>query len=111
MWHVAHAFALLLLALILFERFVPGAVLGHLPLFVGIPLLMLCLTLHPVGLKPARPWLLVDLWFIVALCLGRIFLTLFDGDALAWLLGGFAALLSLAFLWIFSQSPTNLSSD
>ncbi len=103
MWHISHALAILLLILILFERFVPGAVLGHGALFLAVPLLVVCLTFHPLSEKPVRPWCLIDLWFIVALCLARIFLQLADGNALAWLLAGFASALVLTFLWIFSQ--------
>lgn len=104
MWHVSHALAVLLLVLVLFERFVPGAVLGHGPLFLAVPLFILCLTFHPLADRPARPWLLIDLWLIVVLCLGRIFLQLSDGNALAWILAGFASALVVAFLWIFSHS-------
>lgn len=111
MWHISHALAVLLLILVLFERFVPGAVLGHGSLFLAVPLLVVCLTVHPLAEKPARPWLLIDLWLIVALCLGRIFLQLADGTALAWLLAGFASALVLAFLWIFSHVSEESTSQ
>ena len=107
LWHGSQALAVLLLILVLLERFVPGAVLGHGPLFLAVPLLVLCLTVHPVTETPARPWLLVDLWVIVALCLGRVGLELLNGNALAWLLAGFASLVIVAFLWIFSRSPVD----
>ncbi len=110
LWHGSQAFAVLLLILVLLERFVPGAVLGHGPLFLAVPLLVLCLTVHPVAETPARPWLLVDLWAIVALCLGRIGLELLNGNALAWLLAGFASLLVVAFLCIFSRSSVDALS-
>lgn len=103
MWHVCHASAFLLLVLVLLERFVPGAVLGHGPFFLAIPVFVLCMTVHPAGQSPTRPWLLVDLWFIVALCLGRIVMQLSNGNSLAWVLGGCASVLVLAFLWIFSH--------
>jgi len=102
-WHICHAFAFLLLVLVLLERFVPGAVLGHGPLFLAIPLFVVCITFHPASQTPTRPWLLADLWFIVALCLGRIVMQLSAGNSLAWVLGGCASVLVMAFLWIFSH--------
>ncbi len=103
MWHLCHALALLLGVLVIFERLVPGAVLGHAPLFVAVPLLILCMTFHPAARKPARWWLLIDLWVIAALCVGRISLQLAPDAPLAWLVGGFGTALVFAFLWIFSH--------
>jgi hypothetical protein len=107
-WHTCHALALLLLGLVLGERLVPGFVLGHAPLFVAVPLLILCMTFHPIAEKPARWWMLVDVWAIAALCIGRIFMQLVPTIPLAWLLASFASMLTVAFLWIFSRDSSTL---
>ncbi len=107
LWHLTHAFAVLLLALIVFERLVPGAVLGHVPLFVAVPLFLLCLTVQPVAETRLRRWALVDLWGMVALCLVIIWRELLQGNAVAWVAGLFASLLCVAFLWVFVYSPVD----
>lgn len=105
LWHAGHALALLLATLVVFERLVPGAVLGHGPLFLMVPLLLLCIAFQPPAEKPHRWWLLFDLWLLGALCIGRIFMLLSTTQPLAGLTAGFSSTLVIAFLFLFSSSP------
>ncbi len=106
LWHCCQALAVVLAILVIFERLVPGAVLGHLALFLAVPLLIVCIAVHPaITTKRAKWWLLIDLWVIAALCIGRIFLVIDPQSLMPWLLAGFATALVFAFLWIFSHEP------
>jgi hypothetical protein len=104
LWHIGHALALLLAVLVVFERLVPGAVLGHGPLFVHVPLLLLCIAFQPAAEKPHRWWLLFDLWLLGVLCIGRVLMQLATAEPLAWLTAAFSSALVVVFLILFSSA-------
>lgn len=107
MWHTCHALAVVLFVLVVFERLVPGAVLGHLSLFLAVPLLVVSIALHPAASdERVRWWTFPDLWLIAFLCIGRIGLQLRPQDGFTWLIALFATALVCAFLWIFSHEAT-----
>lgn len=98
LWHTTQAIALLLGVLVVFERLVPGAVLGHVPLFAPIPLLLLLIALQPKTTKIVRWWHFFDLWMIGFLIIGRLTQVLNDGGPLGWILAGLGSLLVVVFL-------------
>lgn len=96
LWHISHALVWLMVALVLSEKLIPGSVLGHWPLFSGVPLLIICIGLQPPSQKPRRWRSSLDL-IVVALILGvRIFQQLFFKDTLSSLLAVLATVLLVA---------------
>ncbi len=102
-WHVCHALVFFLLLSLIFERLVPGAVLGHISLFLAIPAFAICLVFHPLAKRRTAWWTLVDLWCVCVLCIGRIWMQLMESGPLAWLVAASASGLVVAFLWIFTS--------
>lgn len=103
LWHVCHALVVFLLFCVVFERLVPGAVLGHLSLFVAVPTLIVCLVLHPLTTRRTTWWKLVDLWLIGALCIARIWMQLAENGPVAWFVAFIASGLVVAFAWLFTS--------
>ena len=110
-WQGTHALAWFLAASLLLERLIPGAVLGYIPLFSLVPILLMGLTIQPAHTKRSRiTWSLVDLG-AVGLCLvARIGMLASLDDPWSWALGIAALFLVLACGWVLFE-PTPQDKD
>ena len=104
LWQTTQALTLLLAVLVLFERLVPGAVLGHVPLFAPIPLLLILIAVQPPAAKPARWWQFLDLWVIGLLVIGHLTQVFNDSGPSAYILSGLGSLLVIVFLATAQES-------
>lgn len=100
LWQACHALTWLMALLVLVERLIPGSVLGYGPLFLGVPLLVVCIGFKPAPTRPSRWWSSLDLIIVALILAVRIFQQLFFQDSLSRLLAILATLLLVTFLGV-----------